>query len=100
MRRGGGGDDDHNDDVDVARRRADVAIRYWMGKEQKLLRFDEKDPDLEAMHEALWTIGDLSRGATHEDTRTLRQYLADEGVSDRAIGMAEAGNAHNLIITP
>ena len=47
---------------------------YWMGKEQKLLRFDEKDPDLEAMHEALWTIGDLSRGATHDDTRTLRQY--------------------------
>ncbi len=34
-----------------------IAIRYWMGKEQKLLRFDEKDPDLEAMHEALWTIG-------------------------------------------
>jgi len=28
-----------------------------MGKEQKLLRFDEKDKDLEAMHEALWTIG-------------------------------------------
>ena len=33
------------------------APRYWMGKEQKLLRFDEKDKDLEAMHEALWTIG-------------------------------------------
>ena len=42
---------------------------YWMGKEQKLLRFDEKDADLDAMHEALWTIGDLSRGATHDDTR-------------------------------
>ena len=69
---------------------------YWMGKEQKLLRFDEKDPDLDAMHEALWTIGDLSRGATHDDTRTLRQYLADEGVSERAVGMAEAGYANTV----
>ena len=42
-----------------------TAIRYWMGKEQKLLRFDEKDPDLEAMHEALWTIGGNNNNRCH-----------------------------------
>jgi hypothetical protein len=64
---------------------------YYLAKENKLLRFDDEDPDMKRCNEALWNLQNVPRDAAEADTRTLRQYLIDEGVPDRMLGLADAG---------
>ena len=69
---------------------------YWIGKDKKLIRFDEQDEELKQMNEALWSLGDRAISITNDDKRTLYEYLKDSGVTDRVIGMAESGYANTV----
>jgi len=64
---------------------------YWIGKEGKLLRYDDEDPDMKRCNEALWNLQYVDKDAAEADTRTLKQYLQDEGVPERMLGLACAG---------
>jgi hypothetical protein len=46
---------------------------YWLGKDKKLLRFDDRDDDLQHMIHTLWALGDRSEAATRSDPRSLLQ---------------------------
>lgn len=64
---------------------------YYLGREKKLLRFDDPDPDFAACNEALWRLPETEAVEADADPRSLRQYLVDEGVPERMLGMACAG---------
>jgi len=64
---------------------------YYLGAERRLLRFDDPDPDFAACNEALWRLPETEAEDADADTRSLRQYLVDEGVPSRMLGMACAG---------
>lgn len=53
---------------------------YWLGKEKRLLRFDDQDEDLKHMIETLWSLRDRSESATASDPRSLLQALKEAGV--------------------
>jgi monoamine oxidase len=67
---------------------------YWVGAEKRLIRFDAEEPEHKHMVEVLWGLG--ARKDVDNDRRSLHQFLKDEGVSDRFIGMAEAGYANTV----
>jgi hypothetical protein len=52
---------------------------YWLGKEKRLLRFDDKDEDLQHMIDTLWALRDRSESATASDPRSLLQALKEAG---------------------
>ncbi len=70
----------------------DGGVGYsYMGKEGRLLRYDDDDADMKVCNEALWKLSAVESAAAEADTRTLRQYLVDEGVPTRMLGLADAG---------
>eukprot|EP01126_Amoeba_proteus_P047608 TRINITY_DN5446_c0_g2_i3.p2 TRINITY_DN5446_c0_g2~~TRINITY_DN5446_c0_g2_i3.p2 ORF type:complete len:223 (+),score=55.49 TRINITY_DN5446_c0_g2_i3:79-669(+) len=52
---------------------------YWLGKEKRLLRFDDQDADLKHMIETLWSLGKHSEGVTAKDPRSLLEALKEAG---------------------
>ena len=64
---------------------------YFLGKEGKLLRSDDEDPEFKACNRALWELGYVEAASADADTRNLRQYLTDAGVTERFLGLADAG---------
>jgi len=69
---------------------------YWLGKEKRLLRYDDQDEDLKHMVATLWSLADRSEGATASDPRSLLQALKEAGVAERVLGMAESGYANTV----
>lgn len=64
---------------------------YYLAKENKLLKYNDNDKDLIKVNEALWKLGELPTEEAEKDPRTMRQYLIDEGVPERMLGLACAG---------
>lgn len=64
---------------------------YYLAKENKLLKYNDNDEDLIKVNEALWKLGELPTEEAEKDPRTMRQYLIDEGVPERMLGLACAG---------
>ena len=64
---------------------------YFLGKENKLMQYDDEDPDMIKCNEALWALDKFSPKVADNDKRTLREYLIDSGVPDRLLGLACAG---------
>ena len=64
---------------------------YYLGREQRLLAYDDADADMARCNEALWALQAHERSAAERDRRSLRQYLVDEGVPERMLGLACAG---------
>ena len=64
---------------------------YYLGREKRLLAYDDADADMARCNEALWALQAQERSAAERDRRSLRQYLVDEGVPDRMLGLACAG---------
>lgn len=64
---------------------------YYLGRERKLLRFDDEDADMEHLHETLWALRGPQPGGGDVDLRT---YLEREGVAGRVLGFADAGYAN------
>jgi len=64
---------------------------YYLGKENKLMQYDDEDPDMKLCNEALWALDKFSPKVADSDKRTLREYLVDSGVPDRLLGLACAG---------
>ena len=72
---------------------------YYLGKEKRLMRFDELDEDFKKMHDVLWSL--MARVEPNgerdiSDTRSLGELLTAEGVSHRVMGMADAGYANTV----
>lgn len=55
---------------------------YWIGAERKLYRYDDEDVDMKRCNEALWNLQHVEKDAAEADRRSLKQYLADEGVPE------------------
>jgi len=64
---------------------------YYLGKENKLMQYDDEDPDMKLCNEALWALDKFNPKVADSDRRTLREYLIDSGVPDRLLGLACAG---------
>lgn len=64
---------------------------YYLSKQQKLIRFDAEDEGFRHCNRLLQTLGDVDAAAADADTRSLRQYLADNGVVEPYLSLADAG---------
>ncbi|GBG31967.1 Amine oxidase family member 1 [Hondaea fermentalgiana] len=78
---------------------------YYAGLDRKLMRFDALDPDFEHLSDVLDKLGEDGEAhaadggksmSVSERRTTLKEHLFSEGVSRRAIAMAEAGYANTL----
>lgn len=69
---------------------------YYLGQEKKLLRYDADDADLKKCNETLWKLCEVPSEVADKDRRTLRQYLIDEGVPERMLGLACAGYCNTV----
>lgn len=67
---------------------------YYLGNEEKLIKYDDKDPDLHHLYNTLWSLGE--RAETIDQFKTLREFLLDEGVKERVLNMADAGYANTV----
>ena len=76
---------------------------YWLGAagENRLLRYDDPDPEFVALHEALWEMGEseggraaVRAGANGRYTESVRTYLDKEGTPPRMMALADAGYAN------
>ena len=64
---------------------------YWLPKEGRLLRSDDLDAEFRHCNAALHKLGSVPATAADADTRTLRGFLVDEGVTERFLPLADAG---------
>merc|ERR1712137_232947 len=69
---------------------------YYIGKEKRLLRFDEDDLEVHHLHNTLWSLASRSELDSVGEYRSLRKFLEDEKVSSRVMGLAEAGYANTV----
>jgi hypothetical protein len=64
---------------------------YYLGAENKLLRFDDEDPEFHHCNKVLWDMAYVSSSFAEKDPRSLRQYLLDNNVHPRYLPLADAG---------
>ena len=67
---------------------------YWLGRDKKLLAYDAKDNDFNHLNEVLWEIANIPASESERDTRSIKTYLEDAGVSPRMLALADAGYAN------
>jgi hypothetical protein len=70
---------------------------YWIGKEKRMMRFDQQDEDHKHMVSVLWSLGERSKQEQDRgEGQSLLDYLKTKGVSDRAMAFAENGYANTV----
>ncbi|CAM9110125.1 unnamed protein product, partial [Phaeothamnion confervicola] len=70
---------------------------YYLGRSKEMLRWDSQDPDFLQMNEFFASLHETTAAnETDGDPRTLRAFLIDHGISDRMLGMADAGYANTV----
>lgn len=69
----------------------DVALN----SQDRLLRYDAKDPDFVALNEALWELCDLHEDNFHESF-SLHDYLISKQLNPNMLKMAAAGFSNTL----
>mmetsp|Transcript_70931 Transcript_70931/g.117855 ORF Transcript_70931/g.117855 Transcript_70931/m.117855 type:complete len:464 (+) Transcript_70931:55-1446(+) len=67
---------------------------YYMGNERLVLHHDSADPGFISLGKALSKLSTLA--VAENDCRTLTDYLHDEGVPSRMLGLARASYANTL----
>lgn len=70
-------------------------IRDAATGQQRLLRYDAKDPDFVRMNEALWAIALLDE-SRYSDAYSLHDYLAEQQFSEEMVTMTAGGFANTL----
>ena len=85
---------------------------YYLGKEKRLLKYNELDPEIEYAHECLWSIPDVNIKEQLQLTQqrkdilkldqntggviTLRDYLENCNIIPRVINLIDAGYANTI----
>lgn len=67
---------------------------YYLGKEEKLFKFSDQDPDLQHLNKTLQSLGDYHEKL--DPKKALREFLIDQGVKERVLNMADAGYANTV----
>jgi len=68
---------------------------YYVGRKDKLMRFDQIDEEHAHMHKVLWSFSELKNSNEYSTKDcNLHDYLSSKGVTETAIAMAEAGYAN------
>ncbi|GMH55698.1 hypothetical protein TL16_g03944 [Triparma laevis f. inornata] len=63
---------------------------YYLGKEKKLLRYDDEDPDFVKMNESFWSLADLDP-AEIDPEMSIADHFESQQISSRMTGMSNAG---------
>eukprot|EP01125_Pyxidicula_operculata_P010784 TRINITY_DN3554_c0_g1_i1.p1 TRINITY_DN3554_c0_g1~~TRINITY_DN3554_c0_g1_i1.p1 ORF type:complete len:510 (-),score=98.68 TRINITY_DN3554_c0_g1_i1:68-1597(-) len=70
------------------------AAMYYLGLKKKLVRWDTDDKDVTTVNKLLWSMG--KNELDYSDTRSLENYLRENGVSEEGLGLADAGYANTM----